>query len=422
MRGTDLLALLLAALGLALGVEAWLAGSLFRYVLAGIAVGAVLCVPLLSILLLRDRARRFWRLTSFALVPVALLLLCAEIGIRFAGPVYAAPARIVSDEDLGHAVLPGTGETDAWGFRNERVPERADALFVGDSQTWGFFLEREQSFPAQFGELTGLSTYQMANGGYGPVRYRELVRRGLALQPKLVVVGFYFGNDLWDACSGAGLPNAEDLRDPKRSYGPPRPPEAAEEHAPNWVMGGLDWLQQSSRLVGLAGETVKARLRGTASVLDAQPGAIAVTEGNVGTLLLPKYREPALDLRNKTLADALRVSEQCLQDIGSDCAKAGCKAVLLAIPTKEYCYAEWLKAHGRAMPELEELRSRETAVRARVFAAAKAGGLELVDLAPICIAALQADTPIWAGNGDGHLNANGHRAAAQAIAGIWPGK
>ncbi len=57
MRGLDLIAFLLAALGVTLGIEAWFAGSLFRYVLAGLVGGGALCVPLLSIVLLRERAR-----------------------------------------------------------------------------------------------------------------------------------------------------------------------------------------------------------------------------------------------------------------------------------------------------------------------------------------------------------------------------
>ncbi len=282
MRALDVSAILLAALGATLGIEAWFAGSLFRYVLAGLVAGGLLCVPLLSILVLRDRARRCWRRALFALVPLVALLVLVEIGIRVFGPPDEGKEVLVEDARLGHVNQPFTGGMDEWGFRNAHVPEQVDVLFVGDSQTWGFFLERDEAFPAVFAQRTGLSTYQMSNGAYGPVHYRELLRRGIQLKPKLVVVGFYFGNDLWDATAGAGLVSAEDVRDPKRTYEPPRNPEVDEGDAvPNWIMGCADFVQRHSRLAGWVGEVVKSRLRGS-SMLDAQPGAVPFDGGASG--------------------------------------------------------------------------------------------------------------------------------------------
>ncbi|MCA8965684.1 MAG: hypothetical protein KDC48_12440 [Planctomycetes bacterium] len=419
MRRIDLVAVLLAGLGVALAAQAWFAGSLFRYVLAGAVAGGGLCLPLLVILVLRDRGRRLLRRITLALLPLLAVLVVLEIGLRVFGRAVPPPAVLVADARLGHVVQPGTGESDAWGFRNAAVPERADALFIGDSQSWGFFVEREQAYPAVFAAQTGMACYQMANGGYGPVRYRELVRRGLQLRPKLVVVGFYFGNDLWDAYDGAGLVGAEDLRDPRRKYEAPRPPEPGGKASPNWTMASVDLLLERSRLIGWIGDTVKAPLRGQASLLDAQAGAVPFTEAPVATMLLPDYRRPALDLGNEGIADSLRIAEKCLRDIAADCRAAGARCLLLAIPTKEYCYAEWLRGRGAAMSVLAGLYDAETAVRNRLLASAAAAQLELVDLAPTCIDALAAGTPIWAGNGDGHLMVNGHRAAAQAIAAAW---
>lgn len=416
-RGIDLLAALAAAAGAALAVEAWFAGSLFRYVLAGLVAGGALGVPALSILLLRDRARRFWRRCLFAFVPLLLLLLLAEVGLRWFGPAPPPPEVLVEDARLGHAFAPGSGSLDAWGFRNERVPERVDALFVGDSQTFGFFVDRDEAFPALFARATGRTSYQMANGGYGGVHYRELVRRGLALHPQLVVVGFYFGNDLFDAIAGAGLDGAEDLRAPGRTYARPRNPELDGMASPNWTMALLDALQAHSRLLGAAGEVVKSRLRGGAGGLDAQPGAVPFADAKVGTVLLPDYRRPAVDLGNQGIADGLRISVQCLRDIGAACREHGARCLVLAIPTKEFAYAEWQRRGGKPLAALEALRTAEQGVRDRLFAAIAADpGLQLVDLAEPCIAALAAGTPIWAGNGDGHIMREGHRAAAAAVA------
>lgn len=422
MRRLDLFATLVAVFGAALAIEAWIAGSVFRYVLAGMVAGSLLCLPLLSIALLRERARRFWRLVLFGLAPLLAALLLVELGLRLFGEAQQPPARMIEDERLGHIMEPGTGGTDAWGFRNASVPDQVDALFVGDSQTWGFFLDQSQSFAALFAKQTGLSSYQMAHGDYGPVRYRELVRRGLALKPRLVIVGFYFGNDLWDAYAGAALVSAEDVRDPKRSYNPPRMPELDGRVSPNWTMAIVDQVQSESRLCGWAGEVIKSQLRGSASMLDAQPGAVRFTEEPVATMLLPDYRRPALDISSTGLRDSLRISQRCLADIAKDCKAADARCILLAIPTKEYCYAQWLRERGTPMPELIEVHIAENALRSEIFATAAEHQLELLDLAPVCIAALAAGTPIWAANADGHLMANGHLATAQAIAAAWKGK
>lgn len=419
MRGLNLFAGLLALLGVTLGVEAWLAGSLFRYQLAGYVAGTALALPAVSILLLRERGRRLWRTVLFAAVPLIALLVLAEIGMRVFARTPPPPERLVTDDRLGHVLVPGSGGSDAWGFRNDEVPAGVDALFVGDSQTWGFFLEREQAFPALFAQNTGLSSYQMANGSYGPVHYRELLRRGLELKPRLVVVGFYFGNDLFDAAVSAGLDGGEDLRAKNRDYPKPHNPEVDGATAPNWTMAFVDWIQTASRLIGWAGEVVKSRLRGGSSLLDDQPGAIRMGEGEVATMLLPDYRTPPLDLTNQLIADGMRITECVVGDIARDCRRADARCLLLSIPTKEYCYAEWARQSGAPREELAGIHAAETEVRARLFAAVAAAELELVDLAPICIEALAAGKPMWANNGDGHIMVNGHLAAARAIERIW---
>lgn len=416
----DLLAGMAALVGAALAMEAWLAGSLLRYIAAGLLFGAALAVPGLTILLLRDRARRFWRHVLFALVPVVFLLLLGELVVRVFGPPALAPEVLVADARLGHVLQPGTGEADGWGFRNERVPERVDALFVGDSQTYGFFVARDEAFPAVFAQATGAAAYQMAQGSYGPVRYRELVRRGLALHPRLVVVAVYFGNDLFDATAGAALEGAEDLRAAGRSYPRPQGITSAGDTSPNWTMALVDGLQQHSRLLGAAGEALRSRLRGSTSLLDAQPGAVPFVDAAVGTILLPEYRRPVLDLDDPTIADGMRISERCLLDIGAACRAAKATCLVLTIPTKEYVYAEWRRRAGQAMPALAGLHAAETAARARLFRAlAGDANLRQADLTEACIAELAAGHPLWAGNGDGHLMQAGHRLAAALVAAEW---
>ena len=271
LRPSDAVALLLAVAGVVLAVQAWRAGSLFRYVLAGGVTGVLLCVPFVSILVLRERARRFWRRMLFALVPCIAVLLLVELGLRLFGPARELPARLRADARLGHVLEPGSEGTDEHGFRNATVPVRTDVLIVGDSQTWGFQIERAETFTAVFAATTGASSYQMANGSYGPVQYRELVRQGLSLQPRLVVVAFYFGNDFVDAFDYAGLEGAEPVRSGGVQYGVRDHPEFEGPQSPNWTMALVDGVLDVSRVLDAAANVVKSRLQGGCSTMSPVP-------------------------------------------------------------------------------------------------------------------------------------------------------
>ncbi len=417
LRPSDAVALLLAVAGVVLAVQAWRAGSLFRYVLAGGVTGVLLCVPFVSILVLRERARRFWRRMLFALVPCIAVLLLVELGLRLFGPARELPARLRADARLGHVLEPGSEGTDEHGFRNATVPVRTDVLIVGDSQTWGFQIERAETFTAVFAATTGASSYQMANGSYGPVQYRELVRQGLSLQPRLVVVAFYFGNDFVDAFDYAGLEGAEPVRSGGVQYGVRDHPEFEGPQSPNWTMALVDGVLDVSRVLDAAANVVKSRLQG--GLLDHEPGAVHFADSRAPTVLLPDYRRPLVDIDDDRVRGGLDVSGRCLADIVQRCRTIGARCLLLAIPTKEFGYAEWQIGKGSPLAELQALHATETAARRELFALATAAGCEIADLAPVCVSALAAGTPVWPPSGDGHLNAAGHREAARLVERSW---
>jgi hypothetical protein len=160
---------------------------------------------------------------------------------------------------------------------------------------------------------------------------------------------------------------------------------------------------------------VKSRLRG--GMLDRQAGSVAF-EGRVATVLLPEYRLPIVDPGDRQVHDGLLVSGRCLADIAASCRGIGARCLLLAIPTKEFCYQEWQAGRGSPLPALQALHTAESEARRAVFGFAVAAGCEVADLAPACVAALAAGTPVWPPSGDGHLNAAGHREAAQLLARI----
>ena len=92
--------------------------------------------------------------------------------------------------------------TDGHGFRNAWPwPETADIVFVGDSLTFGYGVEDDESWPAIIGAaLPQLRVINLGLIGASPEQYVRVYETfGIPLKPKLLVVGLFPGNDFWDA-------------------------------------------------------------------------------------------------------------------------------------------------------------------------------------------------------------------------------
>ena len=135
-----------------------------------------------------------------AISMVVALLLCEGADRLVLSPVDYLSPTLVRDETLGIRLPPGSSGHDAWGFRNPRVPERADIVAVGDSHTYGNCARMAESWPSQVARISGQTVYNLGMGGYGPNQYFHLLKtRGLSLKPKVVVCGLYFGDDFDNA-------------------------------------------------------------------------------------------------------------------------------------------------------------------------------------------------------------------------------
>ena len=91
------------------------------------------------------------------------------------------------------------GPNDLLGFRNLSVPNSADVIFIGDSQTYGNNAPIELTVPSLaqsgLGESVDSRVYSMATGGWGALQYQYIAGKALAFKPKVLIVCFYSGND-----------------------------------------------------------------------------------------------------------------------------------------------------------------------------------------------------------------------------------
>jgi hypothetical protein len=94
--------------------------------------------------------------------------------------------------------MPYVATTTAEGFRPNSAGPPYEIVLIGDS-----FLAMGEDDASTLSErlraVSGRATFNLSRSWYGPHQYLELLKRyGLALRPKVVLLGFYAGNDIED--------------------------------------------------------------------------------------------------------------------------------------------------------------------------------------------------------------------------------
>ena len=99
------------------------------------------------------------------------------------------------------ADLGGAGPHDLLGFRNLAVPNKAEVIAIGDSQTYGNNAVIWKNWPHNLQLLLpqGVSVYSMATGSWTALQYYYAFRKALYFSPGVVVIAFYTGNDSLEA-------------------------------------------------------------------------------------------------------------------------------------------------------------------------------------------------------------------------------
>lgn len=337
-------------------------------------------------------------------------------------PVDYLLAHPVFDSVLGGRLEPHDAGHDKWGFRNHEVPEQADIVTIGDSQTYGVGAPAQLSWPAQLAELTGLTVYNASLGGYSPVQYREVLRRiGLPLRPSSVIAGFYYGNDLWEAHRTVyGLSHWASLRRP----GIPPLEEYAEPVGPDRRPFGplRDWLARHSIVYRLFTASIAGTFaRRVELAVDDHEGRdlIVFREPASGavTAFTPRLRLRALDLDSAGVREGLRLSLEQLGRMALECSEAGVRFLVVLIPTKERVFQLSIEANPEvsAHESLRTLLRNENQIDREVRQFLDQRRIPYLDLVePLRRAALHR--AIYPPTGDGHPTGDGYAVIARAVA------
>lgn len=357
---------------------------------------------------------------------VAILL--AELVVRLvvnpADFLHAAP---VHDEILGLRIPPLTTGHDALGFRNREVPVRADIVAIGDSMTYGVSAPRDASWPQQLGVLTGEQVYNMGLGGFGPLQYLHLAQStARGLKPRLLIVGFYFGNDIMDAYYVAhGRPHWHGWRVSTTAEAGATAFDRAGQAEPKKLFQGLrNWLSRNCVLYSMLRETVLRRFAaGEQDEMARRAGPDARLLWNdasnpaVRTIFTPQLRLAAVDLGIPAVREGMQISQKAFEALKAETDRQGIPLLVVLIPTKERAYCRHLRASGAKMPESYlKLCDAEQLAKADLVRFMAEQRIANVDVMPVLESHIDRHIQLYPTDSDGHPQAAGYEVIAREVA------
>lgn len=346
-----------------------------------------------------------------------LALLVAEgLARLFFDPIdFLAPRRI-PDQVLRYRLQPHSGAHDSWGFRNKSVPDSAEIVAIGDSHTYGFSATASNSWPLLLQDLTENKVYSLSLGGYGPVEYFYLMKnKAIGLNPRMIIVGLYLGNDLKNAVQSVyEVPEWDDYRDPN----------FISTNTP--ITKVDDWFNYGFR-ARLAANSVIYRIISSSFIGDKLRQQRRINEGqNIPMLNLPETdittgftpdrRLRSLDLSNSEVREGLRLTLTFFDEMNQLAIEEQIDFLVVIIPTKEAVYSKYILESdelGNSFT-LNKLIQSEEVVNKLVQTYFRDHDIAYIDmLEPLRNAA--ATKQIYPNNFSGHSNKNGYRIIAESI-------
>lgn len=275
------------------------------------------------------------------------------------------------------------GPHDVLGFRNRSVPNIADVVVLGDSQTYGTNVPLEWSWPGRLAQELGsgsATVYNMSCAGWDAVQDIDMAEKALRFRPRVLVFAFYTGNDPRGAFTAAyGADRWADLR-----------PDASlrASDAPQ-----LAWPVPKS-------EKWAVRLPGGAS-----------------TVFTPALRFASNDRDAPATHAAYAILANVAARVSARAREADVAAFFTVIPTKELAYERALRAASIPLDaSYEALVSSERANISELASALSSldHGVYVDVVTPLERATLAG--PTYPGTADGHPIARGYRVIGTTIA------
>jgi lysophospholipase L1-like esterase len=377
---------------------------------------------------------------SLSLASLLISLLVAEGALRLLEKKQlgdrAIENELIKDPVLGLKLAPYAQGHDANGFRNDQAPQHADVVVLGDSQTWGVNVQREDAWPQQLSKLTGQSVYNMGLGGFGPVQYQVLTPQALGLSPKTVVVGLYLGNDIYDAYNLAyqfeahrGLRGSSaagewgvDTVGPKANAFWAQEKQFHSNFGRSDLSGLSFWLREHlalGRVLNRAGlwpgsGDIDYEIDRRWAKAYPDHGAVCEVVGRE-TVFTTAYRLAGLDLDEPRNAEGLRITKELMAQMQAEVTAKQARLIVLLLPTKEAVYASAQGGDVGPDPVYRKLVEMEGRIRSELTTTCQAQRLQCIDALPYLSSALKRGERVYPTTTESHPNARGYSVIASAV-------
>jgi hypothetical protein len=402
------------------------------------------------------------------MINVVLLILSSVVGLillEFGARHFAAEPRgsqlytqqlidahvslntVTSDRRLMARMPPNAPGHDKNGFRNASIPQSVDVVAIGDSQTWGINADVNETWPSMLGTLTNSSVYSMALGSWGPLQYDLLADDALNMSPKIIVVGLYFGNDIFDSCNhvyGSDSYNLykntqeqdsikNDLKQLLERLKSVDDGATRDQYARTYLQQlSSDPLTQTIK--GLADHSMVIRILMSRGILPSIPSteqlyviasrawakehpdaAMVYHKGGISTTMTFEYRRVGVDFDNTCIKDGIRITKDVFDSIASKVRHAKARMLFVFIPTKELVYATMDKdLLASVHHNYKDLVLKETAIKRELQQHCNARGMPCIDATPWLVDAANQGFQLYRVDSDGHPMPLGYRYIAIA--------
>ncbi len=350
--------------------------------------------------------------------------------------------KTISDAKLLHRVAPNSPGHDLRGFRNVVSQEAADVVAIGDSQTWGINVRQDETWPSVLSRVGKVSVYSMSLGGWGPIQYEVIAADALLLKPRAVLVGIYFGNDIFDSCNHAyGTDAYPQYRRVDAGHAAAlselheRIKVADDQTRVERVLHQLAEMNGVARLwQRLARHSLIVQVLMAHGFLPAIPSVDELYEmadaawarehpevasvyswSNGSTVMTFGYRGVAVDLANVCIRDGVRITREVLDALKRLGDRTTTQIGIVFIPTKELVYAKADRSLWAHMSKaFEGLVHNETAIKEELLDHCKRIHMVCIDAAVQLVEAAQKGMVLYKADADGHPVAEGYRQIAYA--------
>ena len=191
-----------------------------------------------------------------------------------------------------------------------------------------------------------------------------------------------------------------------------------------WGFGLRNWLSLNSVMYRLVvhGPVVgwlkaQRRFKDAAEGRDPLTTAVIVEEPPIREAFRPIGVANSLDETNGAIREGMRITFQLLREMDQACRRAGCRFVIVIIPTKETVFARYLEANPRLHlhETIDRLLASERAARSALVRFLDEAGIAYVDALPALRSAV--DQGLYARTTrDMHPGPNGYRVIGEVVA------